>query len=82
VLGVPIDDHEQTCVVCDRRFRTVRYSQLYCGAKCRTYALNARRIDKQRRTGAPPRVSPAMIARRAAVIRAERSEQQVTEVLP
>jgi len=57
------------CAVCGAEFVTRRYSQLYCGRACRWYALNARRIDKQRKTDAEPRVSPALIARRTAAIR-------------
>lgn len=70
-------DHvKRFCVVCGAEFLSRRFSQIYCGPKCRTHALNARRIDRQRKTDGEPRVSPEMIQRRAAAIRARWDERQ------
>ena len=69
---VPRDNVPRVCVVCSQAFISRRYSQIYCGRKCKTYALNARRIEKQRKTQAEPQVSPALIQRRAAAIRQRR----------
>jgi hypothetical protein len=75
--GKPRDRVRRFCCVCGAEFVTKRFSQVYCGKPCKWWALNARRIDKRRRTDADPRVSPALIMRRTAAIR---SKWTVTEI--
>lgn len=67
---------QRACVVCGATYTSVRSHQRYCGRVCRTYSKNKNRIDKNRKTDADPHVSPELIARRAAVIRAQRLEKK------
>jgi len=67
--GRPRDHVTRFCAVCGAEFVSRRFSQVYCGRACKTFALNARRIDKQRKTDSEPRVSPALILRRTKAIR-------------
>jgi hypothetical protein len=56
-----------------------RFNQVYCGADCKTYMLNHRRIEKHRTTNR--RVSPPqhVIAKRAAAIRAARLAERQSQ---
>ena len=74
--GLPLDHVDRVCYGCEIIFRTVRWNQMYCSPKCKTYVLNGRRIDKQRKTDEEPRVSPALIQRRAAAIRTTWTDRQ------
>lgn len=66
------DKVQRECVVCGAEFVSRRYSQIYCGLKCRQHVLNRRTIDKKRKTKQRPRLSQKLIYRRAAAIRAKR----------
>lgn len=68
--GLPVDRQERVCQVCGATFTTRRAMQVNCSRKCGQFVRNKRLIDKRRKTDAPPRVSPVMIERRAAAIRA------------
>lgn len=63
------DKQERVCPVCSQRFTSRRYSQLYCSRQCKWHALNARRINKLRKTVAKSRVSPQLAMRRAIALR-------------
>lgn len=74
--GAKPDHVLRKCLVCGAEFTTRRWNQIYCGPECRTYALNKRRIDKRRKTTAKPRVSPALVSRKAAAIRSNWTARQ------
>lgn len=73
--GARRDRMMRSCEVCGLVFRSKRYHQKYCCLACRAYALNRRRTDKNRKTKQPPRVSPELVARRAAAVRQRWDEQ-------
>jgi hypothetical protein len=70
-IGTAQDRTQRVCAVCDTAFVSRRYSQRYCSRGCAWYAGNARRIDKVRKTAEDRRVSPEMILKRAAAVRAK-----------
>ena len=69
-LGMPINRQMKQCDVCGKIFTTRIAKQLRCCQACAAYAKSRRRFDKSRKSKrTPPRISPELIARRAAALK-------------